>query len=1465
MKYEIFLRRSRFFWLIGISATIIGIISWTIIPKEEDPRLKNRFGNIQIVYPGASVGDIRKYVVIETEKELASIDAIEKISTTIRSGFIIIQINLKPEIKDDFVINRTWDEVEEALQISKRLYPSGVQEPVLNRKSSDQEAVLVSISAGEDIRHGILLDLENELLKESTVSRVKRLGETGEEVSIEVNERYLASSGMDLNLLLGQILLANQQLSSGYIENSNQRINIKTKNSFDDVEDLKNLPIATSDGYSKPLSYFADVKKQPKGPQSEEMRWNGKEVIGLGIVAKQNIDLRKFGASIDKIIEKYSESIRDTCPDCKIEIINSQAYYVSERLSDLSFSLLSSILLLSGFMILFMGVRVGLSVSLMLPLISLISFGIYAIMGGILHQIAIAAFVLSFGILIDNIVVIVENIQEKLNQGVSPFQSGLDTIQEFLAPLFSSTLTTIASFLPMALAKDTSAEFTEAIPKIVITSLIVSYIASITLSPSFALKFLKPKKKKISKDTNSQAGNSIIESVGRMLARISLHHKFKTSLFLLTVIVLIVSLIPFMKFKFFPSADRNQMIMEVSFAEGTSFLNSKNNASVIESRLAEMDELAGYASFIGRSTAYFYYNLPQKPNAPHLIQYILISKDKSFPVSLQEKIYNSLEDLGARIRIKSLEQGPPVEASIVLRVYHKDRELWKKRIQEYIDDLSSLDGVSNAWSDSFGLQEEVTFYPNDKKLVELGASRRDLSVSLLKQTYGLNAGNFKSSQETIPIVLSSNGRENSDIKSLNDSLVSQLPTIAIRTKDVSRLVASESEAVHHHFNRKSYVSLLIDLKKNVNPNGIINKIEDMLRDDGLIAGIDYEFDGDKGNSDNSNSALLETLPIGITILLAALMWEFNSFVLLGIIMTSVPFAFLGMIPGLVFAGQPFGFMTLLSLFALIGIAVNNGIILIDRFNNLSKEMEVEKAIQLGIASRLRPIFLTTGSTILGMLPLGFSNSTLWPPFAWAMISGLLVSSIFTLVVVPILYSTFYKKSKSGDSSQPLVESIGTNTSPKKGKKGILTLFLFLLSISILSLSLSADDTVEKIGFQQAISLAKNSSRAKASYHEAGKARQGLDTAKRSVYYPKVGVFAEAVHRDKDLFLSTPIGPAVFGNRTFSQTGLEIYQTLWSPKNIDHLIPSVEKLAEASLKRANWESKNASYQAINSYIDCSILLNRKNITEKRIQNFKKLKSELIALKSRGKSTDKDVVGIDRNLGILSRAFDNLNIEYNTCSQNLGRLLGKENPVEPIIDSIPNFSIPDSSVLNQMQREDLQALALRMEAVMKEKKLESMDSLPEFYARGNLNYSDQANLRPFAFSQISVGVRMNLTDGGVSDSRSKEKDQELKILQEEYKDAVNLINISKKDFKSKLDMIIQHMENLEIEIKRTESTLKVERSRANSGRTPYTDYFQIKDTFLSITEDYSVMEWEFLRAKCSYAFSYGWISNKNQEEL
>ena len=1420
---EFILKRGRFFWFLGISFSLLGIYSYFLIPKEEDPALKPRTGFIKLVYPGASAIEMRRLLVNETEKELASVASIRTISTVVRSDFAGIKIELKDTLADNASIDRAYDEIEDSILRAGRKFPQGALLPELDRKVLETESILISIDAPKNSRHEVLLDLEDELLKSNMVSRVKRHGNTEKQISLFINETTLAQKGINLQLLLNQIRAANLAIPGGFIEKEGKKINIVHFNSFKTIKDIQELTISLPGGSITSLSTLVDIEIDEKKPVMEEMRWNGKTVYGLGVIPRKGIDLMKFGVEIEEIVQRTTNSLNKENPEIKIEIINSQSLYVKNRLVDLFYSLLQSIALLGGFLVLFMGVRIGLLVSFMLPVIALISFSIFKGMGGVLQQIAIAAFVLSLGILIDNVIVMVEGIQEKIDRGLAPEKAAVETISEFLLPLLSSSITTIASFLPMWMAEGVSSEFTASIPIIVIISLCVSYLGSVFLSPSISVLFLR--KKEVSK-------NKIMESIGNLISNVV---NKKPILILLGIIILIsfsVYSLTNLKLKFFPSADRNQLILEIRYPEGTSISTTSKAVSEIESFLKDEKEISGFASFIGKSTPYFYYNLNQKLNAPHLSQMIIISKDSSFPMEVRNKIELFLSKTNEyQYSLRSLEQGPPTEANIVLRIFSEDSETNQSLTKELMNELKDIPQIKNIWTEAIGSQTEIHLNSENQSLANYGLTKADISTSILKTTSGIFAGYMKKERESIPIMLASKKREGSDVDELMQTVVGHTQDRDLRAKSFLKYSETDTEAVLYLRNRRLHIPIYIDLYKDENPSRIFKICDEFIKNH-KNSSVDFEYGGEQEESKTSNLSLVKAMPTGVIILLAALLWEFNSFRLMGIILTAAPTAFLGIVPGLFLSGKPFGFLSLLALFALIGIAVNNGIILIDVLENSNKKgIKIDEVIRIGITSRLRPILLTTGSTILGMVPLTISSSTLWPPFAFSMISGLIFSTLFTLFIVPYLYKLYYSKKKSSASA--------------------VVLLCFLCSFTQIS---GNESNIRELSLEEAMNLSLESPKAKATWHDIASVDALRDTAKYAAYFPKVGILAERIARDRDIYLAaSPFSPFVqtpFGNTNYYLGGLELYQTLWNSELMSYKIPSAGLLLKASQKKAEWERVSIQYSTAMIFLDCKTAEIKKNTLDKRIQNQEALLREGRQNIQTGKISQTDFLKIELGLGDLKNGASLTEVGSTTCKKELARMTNITDEFKLGKISLDNKDTPQIS-----NRPDLEAFRLRIDALILEKNGILSESMPEVYVRGNLIYNNQGNIEPFNYSQVGIGLKMRILDGGTQISRTKQKEEEILSLEEEYKDTVNRVNISRDDSKNRVKSMETNLLLIRKDLEISKNTLNLEKNKFKSGRSIAIPYLQIQDMVLEREEKKALSEIELYRSKITESYISG----------
>ena len=1377
--------RARFFWFLGGAFALYGLVSWFVVAKEEDPRLKPRFGTISVIYPGASPSEMNQFVVREIENELTAVTGIDHLDVLVRSEFAFFRIELKGSVASDAAITREWDDVDAALRRAEAHFPQGVIKPELNRKAMDQEAIIIAITGSESARHRAMVDLEKEVYKLRDVAAVTNIGDPGRQVTVALRRERLAASGLNAAQVLGQIQLANQRLGGGSLDEKGQKINLKPVNGLDSVAELKSLYLAVPRGGSIPLAQIANVSEAPVTPVTEEMRWQGQPASGLGVVPRADIDLVKFGRAVSTTVIAFAQK---NAGDAKIEIINSQPDFVSARLRELAISLVESMLILGAMMVLTMGTRVGLLVAVMLPVISLIALALNTIAGGVLHQISIAAFVMSLGMLIDNVIVVTESVQEQIDRGISAKEAASHTVSQFSVPLLSSTLTTIASFLPMLLAKGTTAEFTFAIPAIAITTLSVSWVAAVFLTPALAAWGLKP---------GGVREWKFLPSLSNWVAETALRKTRRLWLGIAGLLVVATLSAITIGQKFFPSADRDQLVVEILYPEGVAFSKTRAAVAELEARLSADDKVLAHAAFVGRSTPRFYNNLNQSPNAPHLAQVLVMTKGVKYHKQLMRTISALVLPDNPRIIVRSLEQGPPVPAPVEIRL------IGEGNLMPYAESMAAA--ISNARHDAEGSEASIELRPRDASLADQGFSRYDVAVATLLTSRGIGAGFFRTRDETWPIVIGYPEAEKSTMKDLKRSLVGQTSDRAVYAADTTAIVKRTGIGVLHRRDRENVIRVLAEVGPGESAGKILGTAKSYLATHALPDGVRFEVGGEAGESLKANGAIMAAMPLAMIILIAILIWEFNSIKLTGIIMTSVPTAALGIMPGLALGGQSMGFMAMLALFALIGIVVNNGILLIDRFKSAEADGENrQNAVRIGIRERLRPILLTSGSTVLGMVPLAFTDSTLWPPFAWAMMSGLAVSTLFTLFIVPWLYAKLPEK-----------------------KLGISKLAAVALMSFFVAPALPAADAAPVISVQEVLESAAKAPQAKAAWHRAAAARHGKTGELLAVWGPRVTAGAEYIARDREFFLGTPLGSFPYGRQNYGQAGIELYQTLWSSDGALARIPAADRREKAAALMADWETMSARYFAVSRFYDCSELKQRQTILSERVVNLRSLATELARLVRAGRGREIDLAKVRMSLAEATQAEQNLGNARALCEDDLGRLTASPGARTADAGSETTTTLP--AVGDTSERPDLKSLAMLVESLAIERDGVLLESLPEIYAKGNYNYFGARQFTPEDWFQASVGARFRLLDGGTQIARRQAKSATHDEKQVELGDARRAAQNALVDSHNRLITAEAQVVLIQGELEAAQLALSREKGRVAQGRVPATGLLEVYDTY------------------------------------
>ncbi|AMQ88547.1 efflux RND transporter permease subunit [Marinobacter sp. LQ44] len=987
--------------LLGMVVTmlcLLGIAAYSTMPRQEDPSFPYRAGMITVSYPGASAEAVERLVLRPLTDELRQVEELDFSFGTARTGVALSRLKLRDHIYDT---DPAWDRVRQAMERARQDFPDDVGQMTLDDRLIDIPAVVIAVGGSPSVTE---LSKVAERLKQNLsdipgISRIELEGDADEQITLALDDAALFRLGISPKRVLDTLAQRNQTIPGGFVVVDGKRLSVLPNTEFADIDDIRATPIELPDGSQVPLAAAAEVWRGPAEPRQPETWFDGERVVLLSIIMEEgSTDAIRFGERIRERVEQ----VRGDFEPYEIREMFFQPDKVAERLVNLAWSLVLSVLIIVAVVFTGMGIRMGLLVASILPMVALISVGLYDLGGGVLHQIAVIGMVISLGILIDNAIVIVENIQGHLDEGMRRLDALKQAVGELAGPLGASTGTTLAAFAPLLMAKGGAADFTRGVPVMIMLTLSVSYLLAISAVPLLAARFLKPRK-------NVQ-GDRLI-GLARFLGGLVFRYPGRLIVLGAGLVTISLSMTPFMAQQFFPNADRPRVIVELYMPEGTDQARTAEIAERLERAIRTQPEALEVHRFVGFTGPAFYYNLQRSPQSPNRARLVIRTPTLADTTGLIHWVRDEAATTMPEVDISAgiLGQGPPRTAPVEVRVYHADDATRTRATEQVFSALRRIEGTVDVRNDLDIGVPSIAINVDDATAARYGLSRADVAQSLYGQSFGAVAERYRQEDDPIPMILRS--REGT---SLSLSRLLSVNTYndrgdAVPLSAVATVETTWEPAARYLRNGVRVNTVTANLEDGYSFSQALDGLNTALENQPLPAGTRLEMGGDAEGSNDANTALLKAAPIGMLLLLFFLLLQFNSFRRVGVILLTVPLATVGIFPGLVLSGSPFGFQSLLGVIALVGIVVNNAIVLLDVMDReLERGRAIRDAVRTAVERRTRPILLTTATTVAGLLPLAFSSSTLWPPMAWAIISGLLASTVLTLLVIPSVCTKLIK-------------------------------------------------------------------------------------------------------------------------------------------------------------------------------------------------------------------------------------------------------------------------------------------------------------------------------------------------------------------------------------------------------------------------------------------------------------------------
>ena len=1005
--------KSIIYYFIAVLLTF-GIFSFTHMGRMEDPDFTMRTMVVGVSWPGASPQQMSDQVTDKLEEKLRDLPGVDYTKSFTDGSKSVIYINLKEDLPSN-KIRPAWEEARNMINDEWKSLPSGVQGPSINDRFDDVYGTIYALSGDEfsyEEKRQQAENLKRQLLSVPNVKKITLIGVQEKSLDVTINKDKLASYQVSTQQLLTALKQQSAMVPAGMVNTDTNNVYLRINGVFDSVDAVKNMPIRINNQTIR-LGDIADVTMTYKDPSSPQFYYEGKPAIGIAISMDAGANNIEFGKAIDTKLKE----LKTTIPaGLSLDQVSNQPHIVKESIGDFSQSLFEAIAIVLLVSFASLGIRTGIVVALTIPVVVSTTFVLMYENGIYLHKVSLGALILALGLLVDDAIIVVEMMSVKLEEGFNHWRAATFAYESTAFPMLSGTLITCAGFLPLALAEGMVAEFTKSLSIVVFMALILSWIASVLVSPVLGYKIIKNKAEKpesewTRRDHIMHRLKTVFYARFESLLHWALgHHK---AVLLLTLGAFILSLLsfPLIKQEFFPSSTRSEIIVSMQFPQSSSIDYTQNQAKSLDALLKDNEHIDHFTTYVGEGSPRFVLTLePELPRA-NFMQTIIVTKSLEDRDALFKDLQDQLNDQypSALINMQFVQIGPPSKYPVMLRVSGPDASEVKtiaNDVKAKMQEDKDLHNIAFDWPDT---EPVAQIHIDPDKARMLGINSYAVSLHLQSLLSGTKSGEYYEGNQTIPVTFRLSGNENHNLAALSSLPIQTGNGSYVPLSQIATISMSQEEGIIWHRNMMPTISIHANVGPGVLGNAktkeIYNKLAEYRQD--LPTGYTIDLDGSAEKSVTAVQKLLMPMPIMLFAIMTILMFQLKRIALMFMALFTAPLGLIGVVLALNITRTPLGFMAILGIIALSGMIIRNSIILLDQIEiHRAEGQSAREAIINSATLRFRPIMLTAIAAILGMIPL--MGSVFWSPLAIAFSGGLLVATILTLIVLPVMYATWYK-------------------------------------------------------------------------------------------------------------------------------------------------------------------------------------------------------------------------------------------------------------------------------------------------------------------------------------------------------------------------------------------------------------------------------------------------------------------------
>lgn len=1011
---KIAVKNYQFTIIVFVLLTIFGLTAYFTMPRMENPSVFIPGGSITVIYPGASPADLEQQVAEPLEEAINELDDIKKINTTLLDGLasIAVEFEFETDAQDKY------DDLVSKVNSVKRELPEQILDIRTARWTSTDVNILQLAFVSADAPYNSLKEsaesLKNDIERADGIRKVNIHAYPDEEVRVSLNIEKMAMMNIPVDRVSQAIQSNNANIPGGNISLSGKNFAIKTSGFYNSLEEIGNTVVHSHQGKLVYLKHIANISYDYEDIDYKG-RFNGERCIFLSVQQKEYVNIFDILEEINPIIAGFENNLPQ---NVHLERVFDQSRFVDDRINGFMNNLLQGILLVGIIIFLALGIKSAVIVIFAIPLSIVIGLGFVDMGEHGLQQISIAGLVVALGLLVDNSIVMVENISRFIKNGNKPQEAAIKGASQIGWPIIAATITTVLAFIPIVMMPDKAGDFIKSLPITIIITLTVSLFLALTLTPLVASKILKKNDKSANRKTwFTKRLQNLIDGPYRRSLRYALTHSKLTIVLAIISLLVAAGLFLLVGISFFPKAEQPQFLVRVELPEGSDLVQTDSVTRNVESILGNTPDVKLYATNVGHGNPRIYYNtFPRSYNKNYAEIYVQL---KSFDPYEFDMLIDSLRNVfseftGAKVNIKELEQGVPTAAPLEIYITGKNvKEI--KQIATYTEQLvKQQPGAINIENQLDKTKTDIYFNINKDKAGILGVPVVEIDKTIRTCINGSTVSKYRDKNgDEYNIVMRLPEDESMKLVDLDKIYVTSVAGKSIPLNSLASIELRKSTGIITRFNLMRNGSITADIEKGFTLDETLEPVREALENYPFPTGYSYRLMGEYEARQESFSGLYNAIVLAVIAIFAVLVLQFRSFLQPLVIFSAIPLAVLGSALALLITGNTFSFTAFIGFISLVGIVVNNSIILVDYTNKLRGEgKRMDDALQEAGETRFTPIILTTLTTIGGLLPLTIAGGSLWAPLGWTIIGGLAVSTLLTLIVVPVLYRTIEKATPS---------------------------------------------------------------------------------------------------------------------------------------------------------------------------------------------------------------------------------------------------------------------------------------------------------------------------------------------------------------------------------------------------------------------------------------------------------------------